>query len=248
MCFRPFLHHERSGKKQEGIMGSTTGSSSSGQIPRRPYGESGIELSIIGFGGIVVMNTEQDHARRVVAEAFERGVNYFDVAPSYGNAEEKLGPALEPYRKDCFLACKTGERGREGAELEFRRSLENLRTDYFDLYQLHGITDVEKDVDAAFSRGGVMEFIEEEKAAGRIRHVGFSAHSDEAALTALDRYDFDSVLFPLNFATFYKGDFGRRILEKAVEKGAARLALKGMARQHWPEGDPDREKYGKCWY
>ena len=77
----------------------------SGPIPKRPYGKTGDYLSIIGFGGIVVMNAEQSHANRVVKESYERGINYYDVAPSYGNAEDKLGPALEPFRKDCFLAC-----------------------------------------------------------------------------------------------------------------------------------------------
>jgi len=223
-------------------------SSNAPRLPRRPYGETGIELSIVGFGGIVVMNAEQEHAKRVVAEAVERGVNYFDVAPTYGDAQDRLGPALEPYRKNVFLACKTTQRGREGAEKEFKASLKTLRTDYFDLYQLHAITDVAKDVDAAFAKGGVMELVTEAKKAGQIRHLGFSAHSVEAALVAMDRYDFDSILFPINFATYYKGNFGPKVIAKAQAKGVARLALKAMARQSWPEDDPQREEYPKCWY
>lgn len=112
-----------------------------------------MKLSIIGFGGIVVKDAEQQHANRVVAEAFEKGVNYFDVSPTYGDAELKLGPALEPYRKKVFLACKTGQRRREGASEELNESLKRLRTDYFDLYQLHSITDVKNDVDAVFAKG-----------------------------------------------------------------------------------------------
>ncbi|MBT3270983.1 aldo/keto reductase [Candidatus Poribacteria bacterium] len=222
--------------------------SNAAQLPRRPYGDTGIELSIISFGGIVVMNADAEHASQVVGEAVERGVNYFDVAPSYGNAEEKLGPALEPYRKDVFLACKTGQRTAEGAQTEFDRSLELLRTDHFDLYQLHGITSVEDDVDVAFADGGAMEVLLRAKAAGQVRHLGFSAHSEDAAVAAMERYDFDSVLFPVNFATWNKGNFGPRIMAKAQEIGAARLALKGLARQRWPENDPTREKFGKCWY
>ena len=218
------------------------------QLPRRPYGATGIELSIISFGGIVVMNADAALASQVVGEAVERGVNYFDVAPSYGNAEEKLGPALEPYRKDVFLACKTGQRTAEGAQTEFDRSLELLRTDHFDLYQLHGITSVEDDVDVAFADGGAMEVLLRAKASGQVRHLGFSAHSEDAAVAAMERYDFDSVLFPVNFATWNKGNFGPRIMAKAQEIGAARLALKGLARQRWPENDPTREKFGKCWY
>ncbi len=218
------------------------------QLPKRPYGDTGIDLSIIGFGGIVVMNAEPAAASQAVAEAVERGVNYFDVAPSYGNAEEKLGPALEPYRKDVFLACKTGQRTAEDAQKEFDRSLELLRTDYFDLYQLHGVTSVEDDIDVAFAKGGAMEVLLAAKESGQVRHLGFSAHSEDAAVAAMERYDFDSVLFPVNFATWNKGNFGPRIMAKAQEIGAARFALKGLARQRWPENDPAREKFGKCWY
>jgi len=130
------------------------------RLRQRNYGQTGVKLSIIGFGGIVVMDAEQHHANRVVAEAFEKGVNYFDVSPTYGDAELKLGPALEPYRKKVFLACKTGQRRREGAAKELKESLKRLRTDYLDLYQLHSITDVKNDVDAVFgfskqkNRGG----------------------------------------------------------------------------------------------
>ncbi|MCC6682798.1 MAG: aldo/keto reductase [Phycisphaeraceae bacterium] len=220
-----------------------------GELPRRAYGRESVPLSVIGFGGIVVMDAEQEHANRVVAEAVERGVNYFDVAPSYGDAELKLGPALKPYRKDCFLACKTTERSAEAAKQEFERSLQRLYTDHFDLYQLHAITDVEKDVDAAFAEDGVMPWLIEQKKAGRVRHLGFSAHSVAAALTALDRYEFDSVLLPVNFAAILKGDFGPQVIEKAISQGASVLALKAMARQRWQsKDDRQRSEYPKCWY
>lgn len=217
-------------------------------ILKRPYGDTGVSLSIIGFGGILVMDEEPAQASRIVGEAVERGVDYFDIAPSYGNAQQRLGPALEPYRKDVFLACKTGERTRAGAEREFRQSLADLRTDRFDLYQLHGITDVAKDVDAAFAPGGAMEFLLEARKAGQVRFLGFSAHSEAAALAALERFDFDSVLFPFNFATYHRESFGPRVIEAAEKKGAARLALKALARQKWPEGDPEKASWPKCWY
>jgi aryl-alcohol dehydrogenase-like predicted oxidoreductase len=205
-------------------------------------------LSIIGFGGIVVKDADQPHADRVVAEAFERGVNDFDVAPTYGDAELKLGPALEPYRDRVFLACKTTQRRREGAAEELKRSLKRLRTDHFDLYQLHAITDIEKDVDTAFAKGGAMEVFIEAKKQGQVRYLGFSAHSEEAALAAMSRYDFDSILFPVNFATFYEGSFGPKVIAAAKSKAMAILALKALARQRWPQGDPSRKEYPKCWY
>ena len=225
-----------------------------GRIPRRPYGTQGDELSIVGFGSILLVMHEQTHANRLVAEAVEAGINYFDVAPSYGDvfgvrgdAEVKLGPALKPYRTESFLACKTGCRDRASAELEFATSLERLQTDYFDLYQLHAITDVKRDVDGAFMKGGVMEMIEEKRRSGQIRHVGFSAHSTEAALAAMDRYPFDSVLFPVNFASWKGGGFGRRIMERAREIGASRLAIKALAYDRVPSGQKE-EDFIRCWY
>ena len=217
-------------------------------LPRREYGRSGTRLSIIGFGGLAVSGMEQDRANRAVAWAVERGVNYFDVAPTYGDAEERLGPALAPYRKDIFLACKTGERARTKAEPEFKRSLERLRTDHFDLYQLHGLIEVQKDVGAAFGKDGIMPWLIRAKEAGQVRHIGFSAHTTEAALAALDRYDFDSVLFPLNFVTWNRSHFGPAVVEKAQAKGAARLALKALARQSWPAGEKERTPFKNCWY
>jgi len=219
-------------------------------IPRRRYGRQGDELSIVGLGGIVIMDMEQDEANRYVAGCVERGVNYLDVAPAYGagKAEMRLGPALEPYRRDCFLACKTGRRDADGAEAEIRQSFERLHTDYFDLYQLHGLSNVEKDVDAAFAPGGVMEMIDRYKQAGRIRHVGFSAHSTDAALAAMERYDFDSILVPLNFVAWMNGEFGPEIIDAAQQRGLSILALKALARHKWPENDPLRERYPKCWY
>jgi len=217
-------------------------------LPRRPYGKAGDRLSIIGFGGIIVMNKEPGEASRIVAEAIERGVNYFDVAPTYGDAELKLGPALEPYRKSVFLACKTTQRERGPAGEEFLRSLERLRTDHFDLYQLHCLADVAKDVDVALGQGGVMELAIEEKKAGRIRHLGFSAHTEEAALAAMDLYDFDSVLFPINFACMLTDGFGSRVIAEAQRRGMSILALKTLARQTWPEGDPERPRFTRCWY
>lgn len=225
-----------------------TVSSNSSTLPRREFGKTGVQLSIIGLGGVALWDVPQDHANRMVAEFVERGVNYFDVAPTYGDAQDKLGPALEPYRKNVFLACKSGKHTAGEVEAELKNSLKVLRTDYFDLYQLHGMTDVVTDVDAAFAKGGPMEYLIEAKKSGVIRHLGFSAHSVAAALAAMDRFPFDSVLFPVNFVTYYAGKFGPQIMEKAQACGVARLAIKAMALRRWPENSPERSKYPKCWY
>ncbi len=222
--------------------------SNQSSLPRRPFGNTGIQLSIIGMGGIVVTGAEQSHANHIVAEFLERGVNYFDVAPQYGDAQERLGPALKPYRKNVFLACKTAERTASGAADDLKRSLEILRTDYFDLYQLHGVTDVPHDIERAFAKGGAMETLTEAKKSGRVRHLGFSAHSVEAAFAAMDRFAFDSILFPVNFSTYHAGHFGPQIMDRAVRDGLACLALKALARQKWPEDHPEKKRYSKCWY
>ncbi len=213
----------------------------------RPFGRTGHELSIIGFGGIIVMDVTPTEAGAYVGEARDAGVNYFDVAPSYGNAEERLGPALAPYREDVFLACKTGRRDAAGAREELEQSLRRLRTDHFDLYQLHAIT-TEDDVAQAFGPGGAMETLVRARAEGKVRHLGFSAHSVEAALAAMGQFEFDSILFPFNFVTYEQGGFGPQVLEAAHARGVARLALKGMARGPWRDGDPHRAEYPKAWY
>ena len=118
----------------------------------RPYGNTGIELSVVGFGGIICRDEEPATAARVVAGAVDRGVNYFDVAPGYGNAQQILGPALEPHRHSVFLACKTGRRTAAEAQDELDESLRLLRTDYLDLYQLHAVTKM-ADVDTILGPG-----------------------------------------------------------------------------------------------
>ena len=225
-----------------------SGKTPQGLLPRRRYGRSEDQLSIIGFGGIIVMNTTPQDAANYVSQAVERGVNYFDVAPSYGNAEDRLGPALKPYRKQCFLACKTGKRDAAGAKEELEASLKKLQTDHFDLYQLHALTKMEE-VEQVFAPGGAIETFTEAKRNGKIRYLGFSAHSEEAALAALDRFDFDSILFPLSFPTWIKGRFGPAVYQRAKQAGLGVLALKAMAHQKWPPQSPLAERpWKKTWY
>lgn len=219
-----------------------------GLIPTRPYGPEAIPLSIIGFGGIVAMNGTPDEVARRVNHAVSCGVNYFDVAPAYGDAEERLGPALKPLRDRIFLACKTALRDADSARAQLRRSFELLQTDHFDLYQLHGLIDPVNDVSRAFASDGAMTPILEAKAEGRIRHLGFSAHSEDAAIAAMEHYDFDSILFPVNFAAWHQGGFGPRVLDEARKRGMSILALKAMARGLWPEDGAGRDAHPKCWY
>jgi predicted aldo/keto reductase-like oxidoreductase len=214
-------------------------------IPKRQYGRTKEKLSIIGFGGMVVKDVAPKQAANFVVEAVDRGVNYFDVAPYYGNAQERLGPALKPYRQNCFLACKTLVRDAAGAAKELKQSLKLLKTDYFDLYQLHALSDLEE-VEQAFGPGGAMETIFKAKENGKIRHIGFSAHSEEAAHAAMDHFDFDSILFPLSFPIWIKAKFGPSVYKRAKKAGMGIIGLKAMAHQLWPVGK-DR-KWDKTFY
>lgn len=214
----------------------------------RELGRTGQRLSVIGFGGIVVRDVPQEEGNRLVAYAVDHGVTYFDVAPSYGNAEERLGPALEPHRQRVFLACKTKRRDAAGAQEELDRSLQRMRTDHFDLYQLHAMTELE-DVEAVLAPGGAMETFQRARSQGKVRFLGFSAHSAEAAVALLERFPFDSVLFPFNFSTYLAGNFGPQVVQAAQAAGAGLLALKGMARTRWPEGTSREERaWPKAWY
>ncbi|MBV1756878.1 MAG: aldo/keto reductase [Dethiosulfatibacter sp.] len=202
-------------------------------------------LSRVVFGGIIVDGETQKDANRFVSEAIDMGVNYFDVAPTYGNAEEKLGPALAGKRDSVFLACKTEDRTREGAQKLLDASLKNLQTDHFDLYQLHAVYNLE-DVERIFGPNGAFETFQKAKDKGIIKRIGFSAHSTEAALALLDYYDFDSILFPFNFVSMIKNGYGMHVLNKAKENGLAILGLKSMVlTEHTPSDD---ENYPKAWY
>ena len=216
------------------------------QIPQRPYRDD-IGLSIIGLGGMLLVDMEQRTVDKIVSEALQRGINYFDVAPFYGDgeAEQKMGSALEFHRNKVFLACKTMERSAKGARAELEQSLRRLRTDHFDLYQFHTVTDL-YEVDEIFAPGGAMETFLRAREQGKIRYIGFSAHSVEAALAMLDRFQFDSILFPVNFICYARGNFGPQVMAKAKEMGVARLAIKAFA--HGPWRKSDAREYPNCWY
>lgn len=207
-------------------------------------GQTGLKVSAVVFGGIVNMDESQQDADRYVAEAIDRGINYFDVAPSYGNAELRLGPALEPYRRDVYLACKTTKRDAKDAKEEMDTSFRLLKTDHFDVFQLHALT-TDADLDEAFGPGGIMELLVKAKEEGRVRHIGFSAHSEEVALRALTLYPFETVLFPMNWALGISTGWGDRIADEIKRRGIGLLAMKTLVRRKWREGE--EKVYPKSW-
>lgn len=211
----------------------------------REYGNTGQQLSIVAFAGIVVKEETTENSSRYVSWAIDQGINYFDVAPGYGNAQNMLGPALEQYRNDVFLACKTNKRDAVSARAELEDSLKLLQTDHFDLYQMHAMT-TEEDLEVATGSGGALETFVKARKEGLVRHLGFSAHSAEVAIELMNRFDFDSVLFPVNYTTWFESGFGPQILQEAENRGVARLALKGTA--HHALKDRNHRVREKCWY
>ena len=232
-----------------GSVASAAARAAAAPVPRRRYRDD-VELSIIGLGGIVVCGMEQKDADAMVARSFDRGINYFDVAPTYfdGEAEIKLGNALKPYRKKVFLACKTTRRDAKGAREELEQSLQRLHTDHLDLYQFHAVTKPE-DVEQILGPNGAAETFLKAREEGKVRYLGCSAHSEQAAIAMLDRFKLDSILFPINFVSMTQANFGPRVIAHAKEKGTARLALKALALTPFTgRDDPARVGHPKSWY
>ena len=214
---------------------------------KRQLGKTGQLLSVIGFGAIIFVNENQKFAQDSVARAIDAGINYFDMGPGYGKgqAEEVGGPAIKPYRDKIFLAEKTGKRIKDEALKELKQSLFKMKTDYFDLYQFHAVKNLDEVKMLTGPNGALEGFIEARKQ-GLIRYLGFSAHSEEAALALIEQFDFDSILYPLNFVTWNQGHFGQSVIKVAQKKEMGILALKTLAkttRENRNEGN-----WQKAWY
>ena len=216
-------------------------------MKHRPFGRTGFDISAVTYGGIVSMDDGQTASDRYVAWAIDQGVSYFDVAPSYGDAEEKLGNSLKPYRNNVHLACKTAERLRENAENELARSQQLLHTDHFDVYQLHAISSMD-DVETAFGPGGVMELVSTLKQRGIAANVGITAHNEDAALKCLELYDFDTLLFPFNWFMNMEHGMGSRLIKAAKERNMGVLCMKAFIERKWDsEAERGASKFPKSW-
>lgn len=213
----------------------------------RTLGKTGYKVSAVIYGGIISMDVGQPASDRFVAQAIDAGVNYFDVAPSYGDAEEKLGNSLQPYRSKVYVACKTTRRTARDAETELRRSLQILHTDYFDNYQLHAMT-TPADVESAFGPGGIMDLLVPLRQQGVLRCLGISAHSEQAALRCLDLYPFDTVLFPMNYQLDLGSRFGQQLAVRKSTDGFGLLGMKSLIERAWTgEDERKNSSYPKSW-
>lgn len=216
-------------------------------LPRRKLGRTGQKLSVVGFPGLALIHYDQEKGTAAIHDAFERGVNYFDVAPAYGNGQcqTKMGIGLQGLdRSKYFLACKTKKRDKDGARLELEESLKLLKTDHFDLYQLHHLVRP-AEVKQALGSDGAMEAILKAREQGKIKWIGFSAHTTKGALEAMKGFKFDTVMFPINFVEYYTRNFGKEVLALAHEQGAAVLAIKPLSWGTWPK---DTKKTREWWY
>lgn len=221
-----------------------------GIMQLRPLGRLGWKVSVVAFSGLGLRqfkDDEQSLYTAAVRNAFDRGLNYYDVAPAYenGRCETRMGVGLQDIQRDkYFLACKTKRRDKDGCREELEQSLKLLKTDYFDVYQLHHLVQPD-DVKKALGPGGAMETILKAKEEGKIRAIGFSAHTTQAALEAMNGFDFDTVMFPINYVEYYSHGFGQDVLELAEKKKTAVLSIKTMNAGTWKTGE---ERVRKWWY
>lgn len=204
-------------------------------MENRRLGRTGHMSSVLTFGAAALWQVTEAEAEAAIELAIEHGVNHIDVAPSYGQAEIRLGPWLEKHRSEVFLACKTGERSKAGAWESIKQSLDRLRVDHFDLFQFHGVNDVET-LNVILGPGGALEAVLEAKEQKLLRHIGITGHRPFVLADAIQRFQFDTVLFPLNrVLAAHRNDYTdfSILLDQAQQKDVGTIAIKAVARQPW---------------
>jgi predicted aldo/keto reductase-like oxidoreductase len=215
----------------------------------RRFGRTGHESTLAIFGAAAFYEISQEQADRTMELVIRSGINHIDVAPSYGQAEQRLAPWLAADRQRFFLGCKTTERARLGAHNELRRSLEHLQVSNFDLYQFHAVGSMEE-LDQITQPGGALEAVIKARDEGLVRYIGITGHGldvPKVFLEALRRFDFDSVLFPLNFILYANLGYRRQaeqLLAPCKSRDIGVMIIKSIARGPW--GDKPRKN--TTWY
>jgi len=205
--------------------------------PRRLFiTRTNTTIPVLGFPSVSLARlsstTDQPLANSAVRHAVEDlQIGYFDVAPEYGDgvAQERLGPALQPYRKDIFLAAKTMFRDEYGSRQDLENTLRALQTDHLDLYQFHSIS-TQDDVDQILGENGAMKTFQQAKLEGKIKAIGFSAHSEPMAIQMIQSGLVDTCMFPINFVSYHYGGVGQGVLDAAIQHKVGVIALKSGAR------------------
>jgi aryl-alcohol dehydrogenase-like predicted oxidoreductase len=210
-------------------------------VQQRRLGRVGHESTVLIYGAAALSNVDQDVADRSIQQALDAGINHFDVAAAYGDAELRLGPWMPRIRDRVFLATKTGERAAEDAWAQINRSLERLRTDHVDLIQLHSVGDL-AELDRATGAGGAIEAAVRARDEGLARAIGITGHGHDAPAThreALRRFPFDTVLSPLNYVLSldptYMGAYQELVAEVRAQD-AGLMIIKSVSRRNWPNG------------
>ena len=200
-------------------------------IPRRMLGRTGCEVTQFGLGGEGVLRTHgrMAEAVAVIHRALDQGVTYCDTAPAYAGSLDYYGAALGERRSHVFLASKTHDRTRDGSLRLLDESLERLRTDHLDLWQLHDLR-TPGDLNAIFGRGGALEALIQARAEGRVRFLGLTGHHDPAILLeAMGRFEFDTVLVALNGADNHRLPFVQTVLAEANQRDMGVIGMKVYA-------------------
>ena len=186
-------------------------------------GKTNLRVSRLGFGGIPIQRITAEEAKTLLEAVHKAGINYIDTARGYTVSEELIGTAIEGYRKDFILATKSMARDKEGMAKDIAISLQNLRTDYIDIYQVHNPT-VEQ-LDQVCAEGGALEALLEAKASGKIGHIGLTAHSLQVFEKALDLPWVETFMFPYNIVE----NQGEELMRRLQEKNIAFIDMKPMA-------------------
>ena len=189
-------------------------------------GKTGLQVSVVGLGGIPVQRTDENGAVEIVKACMECGVNYLDTARGYTISEEFFGAAIKPYREKWILATKSMSRDYEGMKADIETSLKNLQTDYIDLYQFHNMK-TDEDFEMVFGENGAYKALLEAKEAGKVRHIGATAHGLEAFARLIRDYEdkIETMMFPYNIVESQ----GTELMEECAKKNIGFIAMKPIA-------------------
>lgn len=218
-------------------------------MEKRRLGRTGHESTVVAFGTAGIGRVSQEDADGAVEAILAHGVNHIDIAPSYGEAMERLAPWMPKIRDRVFLGAKTRERSRESARRDIQSCMARLGADFFDLFQLHSVGTM-ADLDAVTASGGALEALTELRERGLTRWLGITGHGPDAPrvhLEALRRFDFDTVMFPLN-ATLWRNaayrDAASELLAECAARDVGVHTIKMLARGGWG----GREREHSTWY
>ena len=214
-------------------------------LPTAPFGSTGHLSTRVIFGAAALGGMSQERADSTLAKVSEWGINHIDTAAGYGASEDRLRPWLGQHRDEVFLATKTGERHGVAARAELERSLERMDVDRVDLIQLHNLVE-DDEWETAFAPGGAVEALAAARDEGLVSHIGVTGHGLRIPgmhLRSLERFEFASVLLPVNFILLdnpaYRADV-EQLLAVCADRQVAVQTIKAIARGRWADGSTAR--------